>query len=119
MFLPFTEMANSSQMHEEEAEEVLLDSFPGTADTQNNTCFEVVVEKKEAASYCDDKHHRKLAVCSIICGISCIGIKALIYSVKVFNCLSPVSPNVTALKLYFTKSPKAALNSSQVTLLQT
>lgn len=34
--------------------------------------------------FCKDEHHRKLAVCSIICGISCIGIKALIHSVKVF-----------------------------------
>lgn len=108
MFLHFTEMANSSRMHENEVEEVLLDSFPGTADAQNNnTCCEIAVEK-EAAACCDDKHHRKLAICSIICGISCIGIKALIYSVKVVFHLSPVSPNVKSLKLHFTKSQKAA-----------
>ncbi|XP_029364906.1 transmembrane protein 265-like [Echeneis naucrates] len=35
-----------------------------------------------AASCCSDKYHRKLAISSIICGISCIGINALINSVK-------------------------------------
>ncbi|CAB1438753.1 unnamed protein product [Pleuronectes platessa] len=35
-----------------------------------------------AASCWEDKYHRKLAICSIICGFSCIGINALIHSVK-------------------------------------
>ncbi|KAL2100959.1 hypothetical protein ACEWY4_002720 [Coilia grayii] len=29
-----------------------------------------------------DPHHRKLAIASIICGLSCVGATALIYSVK-------------------------------------
>ncbi|KAK7174744.1 hypothetical protein R3I93_001829 [Phoxinus phoxinus] len=29
-----------------------------------------------------DRDHRKLAICSIICGISCFGIMSLMYSVK-------------------------------------
>lgn len=32
---------------------------------------------------CRDPDHRKLAICSIICGLSCIGFMSLIYSVKV------------------------------------
>lgn len=31
---------------------------------------------------CTDKDHRKLAICSIICGLSCFGIMSLMYSVK-------------------------------------
>ncbi|KAI7803898.1 hypothetical protein IRJ41_013054 [Triplophysa rosa] len=31
---------------------------------------------------CRDPDHRRLAICSIICGLSCIGIVSLIYSVK-------------------------------------
>ncbi|GAA6229874.1 transmembrane protein 265 [Lates japonicus] len=46
------------------------------------TCNQVISSGRGVASCCDDKHHRKLAICSIICGISCIGIKALINSVK-------------------------------------
>uniref|UniRef100_A0A3Q1FH18 Si:dkey-16l2.20 n=1 Tax=Acanthochromis polyacanthus TaxID=80966 RepID=A0A3Q1FH18_9TELE len=57
-----------------------LNTVPGTGDAENNdTCDEGVIS---AAPFCTDKHHRKLAICSIICGVSCIGVKALIYSVK-------------------------------------
>lgn len=31
---------------------------------------------------CRDSNHRRLACCSVICGLSCIGATALIYSVK-------------------------------------
>lgn len=31
---------------------------------------------------CKDTDHRKLAICSIICGLSCFGIMSLMYSVK-------------------------------------
>lgn len=31
---------------------------------------------------CRDPDHRRLAICSIICGLSCIGFVSLIYSVK-------------------------------------
>lgn len=32
---------------------------------------------------CKDADHRKLAIWSIICGLSCFGIMSLMYSVKV------------------------------------
>lgn len=59
-----------------------------TVPTSGETCNQVTSSGRGVASCCDDKHHRKLAICSIICGISCIGIKALINSVKVFCCLT-------------------------------
>lgn len=31
---------------------------------------------------CKDTDHRKLAICSIICGLSCFGIMSFMYSVK-------------------------------------
>uniref|UniRef100_A0A3B5KDU8 Si:dkey-16l2.20 n=1 Tax=Takifugu rubripes TaxID=31033 RepID=A0A3B5KDU8_TAKRU len=36
-----------------------------------------------------DRNHRKLAICSIICGLSCIGCKALVYSVKAEEATDP------------------------------
>lgn len=33
--------------------------------------------------FCQDRDHRKLAIYSVICGLSCVGVTALIYSVKV------------------------------------
>lgn len=82
-------MSNSPQTHETVVEEVRLNLLPGSGETQdtNNTCIQVITGQS-ATSCCDDKNHRKLAICSIICGISCIGIKALINSVKVLYCLS-------------------------------
>uniref|UniRef100_A0A3P8RM57 Si:dkey-16l2.20 n=1 Tax=Amphiprion percula TaxID=161767 RepID=A0A3P8RM57_AMPPE len=49
------------------------------------------VNSDDAALFCTDKHHRKLAICSIICGLSCIGVKALIYSVKAEMSNDPVA----------------------------
>lgn len=66
-------------------EEVPLTTVPGTGDAQNHdTCTQVVISSTEqdAALFCTNKYHRKLALCSIICGLSCIGSTALIYSVK-------------------------------------
>ncbi|KAK9534790.1 hypothetical protein VZT92_007213 [Zoarces viviparus] len=57
-----------------------LYTVPGEVATQNTQAY--ISNGPRAASFCDDQHHRKLAICSIICGISCIGIKALINSVK-------------------------------------
>ncbi|XP_008293557.1 uncharacterized protein LOC103367336 [Stegastes partitus] len=80
------EMSNSTQTHVTmEDEELPLTTVPGTGDAENNdTCNQVVISSTEqdTVSCCKEKHYRKLAICSIICGISCIGIKALIYSVK-------------------------------------
>lgn len=83
MFLCLAEMSNSPQTHETVVEEVHLNLLPGSGETQNNNNNQVTTGQ-DASSCCDDKNHRKLAICSIICGISCIGIKALINSVKVF-----------------------------------
>lgn len=87
MLLCFAEM---SLTHVTVDEEVPLKTVAGSGDTLNNdTCDQVITSSgRGAASCCDDKNHRKLAICSIICGISCIGIKALINSVKVFYCLA-------------------------------
>lgn len=82
--LCFADMANSNHIHVPMEEENPLNTVPGSGDVQNNgDCF-----GQEAATFRNGKHHRTLAICSIICGISCIGIKALINSVKVLVCLS-------------------------------
>lgn len=57
-----------------------LDTVPGSGN--NNQV--IISTGQDDASCCHDRNHRKLAICSIICGITCIGIKALINSVKVF-----------------------------------
>ncbi|XP_077475379.1 transmembrane protein 265-like [Stigmatopora argus] len=61
-------------------EDTPLNTTPGSAEThktqaaKKNGCV--------ATACCQDHHHRKLAIGSIICGISCFGIMALINSVK-------------------------------------
>lgn len=42
----------------------------------------VDVEKGSDGQHLPVKDYRKLAICSIICGLSCVGIVSLIYSVK-------------------------------------
>lgn len=81
-------MSSPAQTNETEAEEVKLNLIPGTGDTQIDTCHQVVTRQGDA-SCCQDKNHRKLAICSIICGLSCIGINALIYSVKAETTTDP------------------------------
>lgn len=67
-------------------EEVRLDLLPGSGEGQHSSNSLTEVVTGQSATYClKDRHHRKLAICSIICGFSCIGIKALINSVKVFH----------------------------------
>lgn len=61
---------------------ILLTTVPGAGDTQNTPAI-ISAGPSAASCCCDDEHHRKLAICSIVCGISCIGIKALISSVEV------------------------------------
>ncbi|XP_035768962.1 transmembrane protein 265-like [Neolamprologus brichardi] len=68
-------------------EELPLNSVPGTGvhqpeDTGNQV---ICVGEDSAASCCSDKYHRKLAISSIICGFSCLGVPALVYSVKAEN----------------------------------
>ncbi|KAL1278221.1 hypothetical protein QQF64_024894 [Cirrhinus molitorella] len=64
-------------MCEKELEEVkigdaLLEQPESRADSHSITCHGI----------CKDTDHRKLAICSIICGLSCCGIMSLMYSVK-------------------------------------
>lgn len=64
------------------AEEVYLNLLPGSGEEQN---LNNALSEGDAASCCPDRNYRKLAICSIIFGLSCIGYKALIYSVKVIS----------------------------------
>ncbi|XP_057717352.1 transmembrane protein 265-like isoform X2 [Corythoichthys intestinalis] len=73
-------MSHSSDISIKVDEETPLNTMPGSADSQ--TTYTAKKNGCVTTACCQDKHHRKLAVCSIICGISCIGIKALINSVK-------------------------------------
>lgn len=92
MLLCFAEMSTLPQNHDED---VQLGLIAGSGDTHNNTCNQVVIcAEQGASSCCYDKNHRKLAIWSIICGLSCIGITALINSVKVFYCLPSLSQNI-------------------------
>ncbi|XP_058260537.1 transmembrane protein 265-like [Hemibagrus wyckioides] len=54
-------------------------STPLTAAT-NSTLVDV--EKGSDDQHLRVRDYRKLAICSIICGLSCVGIVSLIYSVK-------------------------------------
>lgn len=74
-------MSAQSQRKETAAEEVRLNLLPGSGEEQNN--LNHAISGRDATSCCSDRNHRKLAIGSIICGLSCIGCKALVYSVKV------------------------------------
>ncbi|XP_037112010.1 transmembrane protein 265-like isoform X1 [Syngnathus acus] len=58
-------------------EEMSLNTVPGSAGPRKSRRW---APRKNGI--CDDKYHRRLAVWSIVCGVSCIGIQALINSVK-------------------------------------
>ncbi|CAK6961126.1 transmembrane protein 265-like [Scomber scombrus] len=89
-------MSGSPQTKEVMEEQVPLQRVPVSGDAQNNDTRHHVISMPACCpascpascpaccpeSCFEDKHHRKLAICSIICGCSCIGIKALINSVK-------------------------------------
>lgn len=75
------EMSDAPQTRENVAvEEVSLHLLPGSGETQN---YSEASTRRDSAPSCHDKNFRRLAYCSIICGISCIGIFALVNSVKV------------------------------------
>ncbi|CAI5676234.1 unnamed protein product [Oreochromis niloticus] len=80
-------MSESYQLDASIEEALPLNSVPGTGvqqpeDTGNQV---ICIGEDSAASCCSDKYHRKLAIASIICGFSCFGVLALIYSVKAEN----------------------------------
>ncbi|XP_053194517.1 transmembrane protein 265-like [Scomber japonicus] len=77
-------MSDSPQIKVAMEEQVPLQIVAESGEAQNNDTRHQVIRMPSCfpASCCEDKHHRKLAICSIICGCSCIGIKALINSVK-------------------------------------
>lgn len=85
-FLCLAEMSETPCACEGAAEEVHLNLLPGSGETQNNNNTNQVIGGTVMSSCCND-NHRKLAIWSVICGISCIGIIALINSVKVFSAL--------------------------------
>ncbi|XP_077415522.1 transmembrane protein 265-like [Vanacampus margaritifer] len=66
-----------------EDEDMPLNTVPGSGETRKGLMLPTKKNGTGAVACCGgDMHHRKLAIISIICGISCVGIKALIYSVK-------------------------------------
>lgn len=73
-------MSDQPQMREAEDEEVPLNLLPGSGEEQNTRNH--AISGSDATYCCADRYYRRLAICSIICGLSCIGCKALIYSVK-------------------------------------
>lgn len=65
------------------AEEFRLNLLPGSGEEENDLNHAISGRAAAAAACCTDRNHRKLAICSVICGLSCIGFQALIYSAKV------------------------------------
>lgn len=62
-------------------EEFRLNLLPGSGEEENKLNHTI----SAAVPCCTDRNHRNLAICSVICGLSCIGFKALIYSAKVLQ----------------------------------
>ncbi|MCI4384793.1 hypothetical protein PGIGA_G00042840 [Pangasianodon gigas] len=58
------------------------DPEPSNSTLLTDTTKSVDVEKGSDGQHLAARDYRKLAICSIICGLSCIGIVSLIYSVK-------------------------------------
>lgn len=68
-------------------EATALNATPGSGETADSRSDETSIQVnmccgRRAAPCCQDKYHYKLAISSIICGLSCIGIVALINSVQ-------------------------------------
>lgn len=68
-------------------EEVSLHLLPGSGEAQSPS---EASARRDSAPSCHDRNFRRLAYCSIVCGISCIGIFALVNSVKVRSCSGSV-----------------------------
>ncbi|KAF4116053.1 hypothetical protein G5714_003542 [Onychostoma macrolepis] len=62
----------ANELEEVKVEDALLERPETRSDSHSITCHDI----------CKDTDHRKLAICSIICGLSCFGIISLKYSVK-------------------------------------
>ncbi|KAM6904682.1 transmembrane protein 265-like [Xenentodon cancila] len=77
-------MSKSQKTDVEIPESIPLNSVPGSCDQQNDDTSNQVISStgRAAKCWCSDVNHRRLAIWSIICGISCIGIKALIHSIE-------------------------------------
>uniref|UniRef100_A0A9J8BY94 Si:dkey-16l2.20 n=1 Tax=Cyprinus carpio carpio TaxID=630221 RepID=A0A9J8BY94_CYPCA len=61
----------ANELKEVKVEDALLEQPEPRADSHHHL-----------SDICKDADHRKLAICSIICGLSCFGIMSLKYSVK-------------------------------------
>lgn len=80
-FLVLLAMADAPQTRDNVVvEEVSLHLLPGSGETHNHS---EASAQRDSAPSCYDRNFRRLAYCSIICGISCIGMFALVNSVKV------------------------------------
>ncbi|XP_034566924.1 transmembrane protein 265-like [Notolabrus celidotus] len=79
-------MSDSPQTCVTVEEELPLNVVAGSGDDLHNDSSPQTTSSTRRcpafSSCCKDRHYRKLAICSIVCGVSCIGIKALISSVK-------------------------------------
>ncbi|CAL8310838.1 unnamed protein product [Arctogadus glacialis] len=61
----------------------------GNRTVTKSTCIEISNCHLLSASLCKDPHYRRLAISSIVCGLSCIGIMSLIYSVRARETKNP------------------------------
>ncbi|XP_074553033.1 transmembrane protein 265-like [Halichoeres trimaculatus] len=86
-------MSDSSQTCVKVEEELPLNVVAGSGDALNDDSNRQKPSSpgwSKAFSCCEDKHHRKLAICSTVCGCCCIGCVALINSAKAEETENPV-----------------------------
>uniref|UniRef100_A0A672H135 Uncharacterized protein n=2 Tax=Salarias fasciatus TaxID=181472 RepID=A0A672H135_SALFA len=76
--IPLNRLASPQVRAAADVEEVPLNMVPGLGNEQDGGGG----GRQDSAFCCNDRHYRRLAVCSIVCGCSCIGYRALIDSVK-------------------------------------
>lgn len=84
------EMPESAEAPRDEVMPLTVVAQRGDQDRRDETCKPVASRVRRMISYVrNDDSYRVLAIFSIICGISCIGMKALISSVKVMSLIEP------------------------------
>lgn len=83
-------MPESAEAPRDEVMPLTVVAQRGDQDRRDETCKPVASRVRRMISYVrNDDSYRVLAIFSIICGISCIGMKALISSVKVMSLIEP------------------------------
>ncbi|XP_061906213.1 transmembrane protein 265-like [Entelurus aequoreus] len=83
-------------------EDTPLNTVPGSGEMQHGA----VPDGAKWGPRFYNKHHRVLSICSVVCGVSCIGIKALIESVK-----AEWEPNEKASRKFSRRARKFAIIS--------